>query len=208
MARQDAGKKRTRMSPAARREQFIALGRDLIKRVSVDNVSIESVAQAAGVSRALVFHYFSSKQDFHLALAQAQAKELVEATKPDDSLGEPVVVLRAAMASFLDFITEHRHAYTAFLRGSASGDPEMRAIVDQSRAVIADRILERTAVFGIDHTTTVEVAVRGWIAFVEEVALTWLDRSDMSRDAVLDLMVDSLFGIGAAVTGEPITRAE
>ena len=37
------------MSPAARREQFIVLGRDLIKRVSLDRVSIESVAQAAGV---------------------------------------------------------------------------------------------------------------------------------------------------------------
>ncbi len=186
------------MSPAARREQFVALGRDLVKRVSIDNVSIEAVAQAAGVSRTLVFHYFSSKHDFHLALAHAQAQELLAATEPDDSLEGPGAVLRAAASAFLDFVTEHRHAYAAFLRGSSSGDPEMRRIVDESRRVIADRVLDRTLAFGVARTPAVDLAVRGWIAFVEEVALTWLDRPEMGREQVLDLMVDSLFAIGAA----------
>ncbi|GAA3047988.1 TetR/AcrR family transcriptional regulator [Gordonia defluvii] len=187
------------MSPAARREQFIVLGRDLIKRVSLDRVSIESVAQAAGVSRGLVFHYFSSKQDFHLALASAQADELLAATAPDDSLGEPIEVLRASIGSFIDFITEHRYAYAAFLRGSVSGEHEMRRIIDDSRSVIADRILARTDAFGVTSTPAVEMSVRGWIAYVEEVALCWLDRPVIARAQVLDLMVNSLFAI-ATVT--------
>ncbi|GED97414.1 TetR/AcrR family transcriptional regulator [Gordonia crocea] len=192
------------MSPAARREQFIALGRDLVKKVAIDNVSIEAVAQAAGVSRALVFHYFSSKQDFHVALAQAQADELLAVTAPDDSLGEAVDVLRSSMSGFLDFISEHRHAYTTFLRGTGSGDPQMRRVADDTRTVIADRILDRTQVFGIDRTPAVELAVRGWIAFVEETALTWLDGSEMPRDEVLDLIVESLFAIGSVVSAQPV----
>ncbi|MFT4200006.1 MAG: TetR/AcrR family transcriptional regulator [Gordonia sp. (in: high G+C Gram-positive bacteria)] len=194
------------MTPAARREQFIALGRDLIKRVSLDNLSIESVAQAAGVSRALVFHYFSSKQDFHLALAQAQAAELLTVTAPDDSLGEPIDVLRSGMGAFLDFVSEHRHAYTAFLRGAAAGDDEMRRIVEETRTVLADRILDRTDAYGMVRTPTVELAVRGWISFVEEIALSWLDRSEPTRDELLDLVVNSLVAIGGVVDPDGAAR--
>ncbi|QKT09078.1 TetR/AcrR family transcriptional regulator [Gordonia sp. X0973] len=187
------------MSPAARREQFIALGRDLVKRVSAEKVSIESVAQAAGVSRALVFHYFASKQEFHVALAQAQADELLSVVQPDPAIAEPVEVLRASMNAYLDFVTENRHAYTAFLRGTAAADPQMRRIVDTTRSRIAAMIQERTVVFA-DWTPTAELAVRGWFAFVDEIALIWLDGSRLTRAEVLDLAVESLLAL-APVTG-------
>ena len=48
-------------------------------------LSVDDIAQQAGISRGLLFHYFSSKQEFHLEVARAAAQELLRRTMPDQS---------------------------------------------------------------------------------------------------------------------------
>ena len=62
--------KRTRLDPAARRAQLIALGVEMLATRTLDALSVEDIAKQAGISRGLLFHYFASKQEFHTAVAR------------------------------------------------------------------------------------------------------------------------------------------
>ena len=63
--------KRTRLTPEARRAQLIELGVEMLATRTLDELSVEEIAQHAGISRGLLFHYFASKQEFHIEVARA-----------------------------------------------------------------------------------------------------------------------------------------
>src|SRR4051794_9294920 len=97
-----AATKRVRLSPEARRAQLIALGVELLATRRLDELSVELIARTAGISRGLLFHYFSSKHEFHLEVARAAAAEMIRRTEPDAALA-PVDALRAALTSFVEY---------------------------------------------------------------------------------------------------------
>ena len=192
--------KRTRMSPEARRDQLIALGLQMMSERPLDEVSIDAIAEVAGVSRALLFHYFDSKQDFHVAIARAQGEEMLRLTAPDESLDDPLAILSSSLSAFVDYVSEHRSAYTAFLRGASSTDPAMRAVIDGTREAMAERVLDHAPALGVEVTPAVRLATFGWIAFVEEVTIGWLTDEQISREQLLALIGSSLPAIAGVAS--------
>ena len=78
--------KRVRLSPEARRAQLLELGVQMLTTRTLDELSVEALAEQAGISRGLLFHYFKNKQDFHRAVVQQAADDLLETTAPDYGL--------------------------------------------------------------------------------------------------------------------------
>ena len=68
---------RVRMDPGSRREQLLELGVRLLSTRSLDELSIEMLAEEAGISRGLLYHYFGNKQDFHRAVVRKAADDLI-----------------------------------------------------------------------------------------------------------------------------------
>jgi AcrR family transcriptional regulator len=128
--------KRTRLSPEERRAQLIDLGARMLAERPLEQVSVEEIADQAGVSRGLLFHYFASKRDFHLAIVRHTNVEMLAHTEPDLSL-EPLEILRSAITAYIDYVSENRNTYVSLLRGTASGDPEMRDEFERTRAIMA-----------------------------------------------------------------------
>ncbi len=114
-------RKRVRLSPEARRAQLIDLGVEMLATRRLDELSVELIAKAAGISRGLLFHYFPSKQEFHLEVARAAAAEMIRRTEPDTGRS-PVQALRGALASFIEYVEENPDNYKSLVRGAASGD--------------------------------------------------------------------------------------
>jgi AcrR family transcriptional regulator len=189
--------KRTRMSPEERRAQLIALGTEMLAERPLEQVSVEDIADQAGVSRGLLFHYFSSKQDFHLAIVREASREMLERTAPDTSL-EPYEILRDSIANYVDYVTENRETFISLLRGSATGDPDMRAVFEETRSAMAERTVANLYKLDVDANPTTELAVRGWIAFVEEATISWLQDPKITRDELIDLEVGALPAVALA----------
>src|SRR5262249_49547328 len=95
--------RRTRLAPAQRRAQLIALGVQLLATRTLDEVSVEDLAQQAGISRGLLFHYFASKHEFHVEVVRAAAADLLARTEPDPQLA-PMDALRAGLEAFVDYV--------------------------------------------------------------------------------------------------------
>jgi AcrR family transcriptional regulator len=181
---------RTRLEPAARRAQLVALGVEMLSSRPLDQVAVDDIAAEAGISRGLLFHYFPTKRDFHAAVVQAAADDLVERTNVDAGLPLPQQ-LRAAVEGFLDYVAANRAAYVALLRGAGGGGPELREVLDATRARVATRLLDRLGV-SEPFPARLWLVARGWVAFSEEVSVGWLDRDDIDRDEVVELLVGSL----------------
>ncbi len=86
----------TRLSVEARRRQLLKLGADLFARHSLDELSMAVIAREAGISKALLYHYFPSKADFFEATLRAAAEELGVRTEPDPDL-PPAEALAASL---------------------------------------------------------------------------------------------------------------
>jgi AcrR family transcriptional regulator len=195
--------KRTRLSPEARRAQLIELGVEMLATRRLDELSVELIAQTAGISRGLLFHYFASKQEFHLEVARAAAGEMIRRTQPDTSL--PLTeALRHSIAAFVDYVEENPDNYKSLVRGAASGDEQMRAIFDSTRATMAQRVLDVVAAQGVALDPRAELSVHGWIAYVEECVVRWLDCRSFPREALLEMLTRSLPAVVLAASDEQV----
>ena len=182
---------RIRLSPAERRDQLIDLGVKMLSLSGLEQISIEEIAKKAGISRGLLFHYFPSKRDFHLAVVQHSSDDILAALVPNTDL-DPLAMLYDVMGRYVDYVTENRDTYIALLRGPGSGDPALRAILEQNRLTLVERILSAGPIIGASITPTVELAARGWIAFVEETTIAWLRDAQIARDELIDVHVRAL----------------
>jgi AcrR family transcriptional regulator len=195
--------KRTRLDPAARRAQLIELGVEMLATRTLDELSVEEIAQKAGISRGLLFHYFASKQDFHVEVARAAAAELIRRTEPDAQL-PPLEALRGALAAFMDYVAENPDNYKSLVRGAASGDSDMRAIFDHTRSTMAGRIVSVLGELGLPLGPRAELAVHGWVAFVEECVIRSIDDGMRERDALLEMLAKALPAVVLASSDEEL----
>ena len=92
-----AGPAYTRMHVDERRRQLLELGATLFARHSYTELSMARIAREAGISKALLYHYFPSKHDLFVATLGQAAEEVRRLTEPD-----PALPPREALAGSLD----------------------------------------------------------------------------------------------------------
>lgn len=185
---------RRRLDPDARRRQLIELGLRLLARQPSAEVPIDRIAEEAGISRGLLFHYFPTKRDFHVAVVTAAAELLVDVTDP--GAAPPQERLRRSLEAYVDYVTENRELYVALVRGAAGADEELQRVFDRTRGRFAERAL---AILGRpDAGPLLRTAVRGWLALVEETTLDAPRTGAIDRAALVDLQERVLAGVLAA----------
>jgi AcrR family transcriptional regulator len=169
-----------------RRAQLLALGLSMFSERSYDEVSIDDLAGAAGVSKGLLYHYFPTKRDLYVAALDAAAEELRAETATLGD-GTPEEQLARGLSTYLDFVEEHGKAYVALMRGGIGSDPEVAAILERTRTAFGARILESLPAEQVQKPL-VALALRGWIGFVEATSIEWVARRGVHRDDLVELL--------------------
>ena len=188
----------TRLQVDERRRQLLELGARLFATHSYSELSMARIAREAGISKALVYHYFPSKQDFFVATLQQGAEEIARRTEPDPEL-PPMEALAGSIDGFLGWIEENETAYRKLME-SVGTVPEVKTLIDALRDATSARILEGLGA-GDPAPPKLRAATRAWLWFMDGVILDWLEHRDMSRAEVRDLLLASLAGsISAAAT--------
>ena len=187
----------TRLDVDERRRRLLELGTDLFARFSYDELSMARIAREAGISKALLYHYFPGKQAYFAAALEEKAAELAALTEPDPSL-PPVEQLTGALDAFLAWVEANRAAYGKLVR-SAAAIPEVREVVDRVRDATSARILEGLAGGRADSAPpAMRTAVRAWLWFMDGAILDWVEHEDLTREQLRTLLLDTLLGaVGA-----------
>jgi AcrR family transcriptional regulator len=188
---------RRRLGLDERREDLLRVGMELFSSRAYDEIWVEEIAEEAGISRGLLYHYFPTKRDFYVAVTRAASAEAAELTAPDPAL-PPAEQVHAGIDAFLRYAEEHSQGFLTAYRGSLAGDPAVRAIVEEGRQRQAERILNLMG-STTDPPLLLQFAVWGWIAFAQAVTARWLEERQPEREDVRDLLSKALYGAVSAL---------
>ncbi|WFB88702.1 TetR/AcrR family transcriptional regulator [Streptomyces olivaceus] len=167
------------MGVEERRQQLIGVALELFSRRSPDEVSIDEIASAAGISRPLVYHYFPGKLSLYEA-ALRRASDDLAARFEEPHQGPLGARLLRVMGRYFDFVDEHGPGFSALMRGGpAVGSSTTNALVDSVRQAAFVQILSHLDV--TDPPARLELIVRSWISLAESTALIWLDGRRIPR---------------------------
>ncbi|MYR43863.1 TetR/AcrR family transcriptional regulator [Streptomyces sp. SID5910] len=170
---------RRRMGVEERRQQLIGVALDLFSRRSPDEVSIDEIASAAGISRPLVYHYFPGKLSLYEAALRRASSDLA-ARFVEPRQGPLGARLLRVMGRYFDFVDEHGPGFSALMRGGpAVGSSTTNALVDSVRQAAYVQILSHLDV--TEAPARLELVVRSWISLAESTALIWLDGRRIPR---------------------------
>jgi AcrR family transcriptional regulator len=184
----------TRLQVDERRRQLLDLGAALFAAHSYAELSMAQIAREAGISKALLYHYFPSKQDYFVATLEQGAEELARRTAPDPDL-PPLEALSGSLDAFLAWIEENETGYRKLMESTAVV-PEVKALVDGIRDATSARILDGLGA-GDPPPPRLRAAARGWLWFMDGAILDWLEHRDLSRTELRDLLLDSLVSLVA-----------
>ncbi len=179
---------RTRMSLDVRRAQLLDTGIELFARRSWEEISIEEIATACGVSRGLLYHYFRGKRDYYIASVEHAVERLrVAYTDPDLPA---TTQLRVGLERFFATIAEQPETYAA-LRRVAPADEEAAAIIERDRQGFAERVLS-----GMPKPSggspLARATARAWIGSVEACGLHWLRNPDVPSEQLVAVLSEAL----------------
>jgi AcrR family transcriptional regulator len=191
-----------RLDVDERRRQLLELGADLFTRFSYDELSMSRIAREAGISKALLYHYFPSKEAYFVATLEEKAAELQRRTEPDPSL-PPFEQLSGSLDAYLAWVEENAGSFDKMIRSSGAV-PEVRALLDRVRADTVKRISEGLAPDG-EPSPVLRTAVRGWLGFLDGACLDWIEHRDLDRETLHGLLLAALTGAVLAA-GEATER--
>src|SRR3954462_10054596 len=92
-----------RLDVDERRAQLLEVATELFSTHSYEELSMAQIAREAGISKALLYHYFPSKDEFFKAALTEAATELAERTAPDESQS-PEEQIRSSTRAFVAWI--------------------------------------------------------------------------------------------------------
>jgi len=178
-----------------RRRRLLALGAELFTHHAYDELSMAAIAREARISKALLYHYFPSKEAFFLATLESKAAELAALTRTDPAL-PPVEQLAESLNAYLGWVEGNAQAYEKLIRGAAAV-PEVRAVVERIREETGERILLGLAT-APEALPAVRTAIAGWLWFLDGALLDWIARRDVDRETLLRILLGTLLGAVSA----------
>ena len=182
-----------RLSRSERRSQLIVPGIRLLEEVPFHALSLDDVAERAGVSRSLLFHYFPTKLDYLTAVVRAAAAHVLSLTEvPEGTSVEDST--RAIITALVRYIQRRRDNYVAVLRSGRSVDPVLEKVVAGMHRTISLRILDSIGTSEPGPMTL--VLTRAWLAGVEELALLG-EESGLPQETVIDSALTTLEAVAS-----------
>ena len=176
------------MSAADRRAAILDAAMEAFASRGYHGTSIDDIAQAAGISKALIYEHFSSKRDLHATLIALQADELFGRLRanaaPDRDADQR---LRGGVDAFFGFVEERREAWRALFRDAA--DPELGDVVervqrDATQAIVGLMLADPST--EAEAEADVEMMANMLSGAVQSLANWWYDHQEVSREVLVD----------------------
>jgi AcrR family transcriptional regulator len=122
------------MARPERRDQLLDVAQRVFTERGYGPTSMDDVAEAAGVTKPVLYDHFGSKDGLLAAVIERAGAEMLEATTGAVADLEPQAALREGLVAFFRYVDDHAGAWTLLVREVAPGTPAAEA-VDRVRQV-------------------------------------------------------------------------
>jgi AcrR family transcriptional regulator len=177
----------TRLHTDQRRRQLLEAGAALFAEHAYEEISMRQIAQAAGVSKALLYHYFPSKTElFAAAVAEAvgELQGLIEPRGP----GPPAEQLARSLDAYLRWIEVNDRMWSKLMQ-SVGTLSEAHALVEGFRAHTMDMLLAGLTGPGRAPRPVLRNALKGWLGYMDAAILDWIQAGGLGRDELRQLLL-------------------
>jgi AcrR family transcriptional regulator len=189
-------KPRRRLTADERRRAILMSAQDVFAQRGYHGSSIDEIAQAAGISKALIYEHFPSKKDLHVSLLDMHVQELFDRLSANAATEEPGDVrLRNGLDAFLGWVEEQRGAFRMVFRDAA--DPEVADVVRRIQAQATAAVAALMATEPMAPAASEEARERGIRMLAQQLtggmqalALWWDENPDVPRSVVLHSAMD------------------
>ena len=180
------------MRAPERRAQLLEVARRVFGTSGFHSVSMDEVAEQAGVTKPILYDHFSSKKDLYLALLDEDLAVLREMVR--QALASPIgnrERIRASFQAYFDFVHEQADGFRLLMQETVGAEREFRervhAFRDEILREVAD-LIERESAGRLDREQAETVAL-ALIGMVETVAQRKHGAEPDRRQGTVDLLV-------------------
>jgi AcrR family transcriptional regulator len=208
---------RRRLTAEERRSAILDAALTAFSQKGYHATSLDDIAREAGVSKALIYEHFASKQELHADLIARNARELTQRVAGALSgvdIESTVKRLATGLEAFFAFVEERRDAWRMLFRDAA--DPESSAVLDRMVEQVTAEVTilisqdpgarELTRV-GDDRSLRLlaEMLVGG----AQSMANWWTDHPDAPRSQLVEIAMDfAWLGLERLSRGERWSASE
>ena len=196
---------RTRLRAAERRHQLLSVAGTLFAEHGYHGLSMEQIAEAAGVSKPVLYQHFPSKRELYLALvADAVAEMETQLRRALEGTTDNRARVEGAIAAYFGFVEDAR--FRLLFTTAELADEAVREEVDGAFRRVAARIaglIAEDAGLGDDAARFLASALRGLAA---EGARWWLEEGQMPQEEAVRLL-SRLAWKGLGSFGAPATSS-
>lgn len=168
-------KRATRLPRPARRAQLLEAAREVFVREGYHAAAMDDIADAAGVSKPVLYQHFPSKQELYLALLDLGKDELVDAVRLAlSSTRDNRARVEATVAVYFSFVNDSAKTFRLIFESDLYNDVEVR-----SRLQSADEECAKSLMDVIREDTNISDADAvmlsyGLIGMAQTAARQWL----------------------------------
>lgn len=163
-----------RLPAAERRRQLLDVALGVFAREGYHEASMNDVAEAAGVTKPVLYQHFESKRELYLELLRdvGGRLELAIAEATADA-GGPRQQVEAGLRAYFEFVAEHEDAFQLLFEGGARTDDEFLLVAQQVEASIARFVADLIEVEGLDPAQRTLLA-HGVVGVAEGTSRYWV----------------------------------
>jgi AcrR family transcriptional regulator len=169
-----------------RRRQLLDAGTRLFAEHAYEEISMRQIAEAAGVSKPLLYHYFPSKIDLFKAAVANKAVELMLLIEPSGE-GTPLEQLAHSLDAYLGWIEANAQTWSKLME-SATTLPDARELVEGFRQRTMDVALAKLT-GKRKPRPALRIAIKGWLGYMDAAILDWTQHGELPREKLRDLLL-------------------
>jgi AcrR family transcriptional regulator len=197
-------KPRVRMSAAQRREQLIAIGRELFAERGYDATSVEEVAARAKVSKPVVYEHFGGKEGLYAVVVDREVRALLERITAALTAGHPRELLEQAALALLDYIEEETDGFRVLTRDApvTSGVGSFSSLIGEVARKVEHILGRQFGARGYDRQLA-ELYSQALVGMVALVGQWWLEKRSPDKREVAAHLVNLAYNGLAHLEAEP-----
>jgi AcrR family transcriptional regulator len=163
-----------RLPAARRREQLLDVALEVFGDRGFHPTSMNDVAEAAGVTKPVLYQHFRSKRDLYREVLTQVGAELLEAiTKATTTAESPHEQVELGFGAYFRFVADNEAAFRVLFGGGTRRDEEFAAQVAQVEGAIAEAIAVLIDVEGLSDAHKRQLA-HGLVGLAEGTSRVWM----------------------------------
>jgi AcrR family transcriptional regulator len=199
-----------RLSAETRRERIAEAALKVFAEKGYTGASFGEIAQAADITRPVVYDHFRSKKELYLWLLERERDRAIEyVTARLKTDGSAEARMQRTIDAFFGYAQDHSFAWRILFQES-TGDAEIveahRRIQSGAHMIGAASLARELGIELADNRgehVKIEMLGELWGSALKGLARWWYDRSDIPRDELVEVAMDALWvGLERLRTGE------